>query len=194
MAATAFTNGRATLIEAIPVMHARYIRNVTSKGNPSVKQTNRAVQYIGYGHKFENPREYLRGQWHSPNGEVSHDQVKAWAEDQAQQRRYTYTLVLSVRDGIMQDDDFVETVKEMSEKSEGNDFSTDWRMMVHRDSDHDHAHVMLFRDRTLQKAQLARWREEIQAALAIREAQRLTEQQEQGIVRERALYGGAFLG
>lgn len=182
------------MIAAVPVMHARYIHNRTKKGNPSVKQTNRAVQYIGYGHKFENPQEYLRGQWHSPDGEVSHEQVKAWGEDQAQQRRYTYTLVLSVRDAIMQDEDFVETVQAMTRNSKENNFATDWRLMVHRDSDHDHAHVVLFRDRTLQKAQLAQWREEIQAALSVREEQRLAEQQEQGIVRERALYGGAFLG
>jgi hypothetical protein len=176
------------------IVHARYIKNRTPTGRVTVRQMSRAVHYIGYGHKFENPKEYLRGQWYSPEREQTHEDVVHWAEDKAQDHRYTYTLVLSVRDGIMHDDDFTETMREAQTKESIETFPTDWRLMVHRDSDHDHAHVVFFRERTVRKAELAQWREALQSTLNRYQEQRLEEQQAQGIVRERALYGGAFLG
>ncbi len=182
-------------METRTIVHARYIKNRTPKGRVTIRQLSRAVHYIGYGHKFENPKEFLRGQWHSAQGRHSHEDVVAWAEEQAQSNRYTYTLVLSVRDGMMQDEDFTRTMTSAKWQTQAETrFPTDWRLMVHRDSDHDHAHVVFFRDRTVRKAELAQWRESLQATLNSYQEQRIAEQQAQGIVRERALYGGAFLG
>ena len=179
----------------VPVINARYIRNCSRKTDrPSTYRTVGAVRYIGFGHTFENPKQFQRGQWHSQDGEETHDDVMAWAKENAQQHKYTYTFVLSVRDAAMQDVDFIETVQGAMSDQAKNDFPTDWRMMVHRDSDHDHVHLVLFRDKTLQKAQLAQWRQTLQQELAVREAQRLQEQQEQGIRRERQYHGDLYFG
>ncbi len=180
---------------ALPIVNARYMPNRSRKtGNISIKRTMKSVKYIGFGHKFENPKQFQRGQWYGQAGEQAHDEVAAWAKENAQQHKYTYTFVLSVRDAAMQDGDFVETVTQIMTDQKETDFPTDWRMMVHRDSDHDHAHLMLFRDKTLRKAQLAQWRQAIQHALAIREEQRLEEQQTQGISRQREYLGGLYMG
>lgn len=180
--------------ETRTIVHARYIKNRTPKGNVTTKRMSRAVHYIGFGHKFENPKAYLRGQWHNSDGKQSHEDVVDWAQEQAQHHRYTYTLVLSVRDAMMQDGDFTNSLREAQTETGLEQFPTDWRLMVHRDSDHDHAHVVFFRDRTVRKAELAQWREALQATLNHYQEQRIEEQQAQGVVRERELYGGAFLG
>ncbi len=179
----------------LPVVNARYIPNRSKKtGKIAIKRTLESVKYIGYGHKFENPKQFQRGQWYSQDGEQEHDEVTGWAADEASQHKYTYTFVLSIRDAAMQDEDFVETVTQMMTQQKETDFPTDWRMMVHRDSDHDHAHLVMFRDKTLRKAQLAQWRQAIQHELAIREEQRLEEQAEQGITRQREYLGGLYMG
>ncbi len=118
----------------------------------------------------------------------------AWATENATNYKYTYTLVLSVRDAAMQNEDFTETVSDMMTQQKAAGFPTDWRMMVHRDSDHDHAHLILFRDKTLRKAQLAQWRQAMQHELAIREEQRLEEQATQGLKRQRDYLGGLYMG
>lgn len=180
---------------ALPVVNARYIPNRSKKtGKPIIKRTMKSVQYIGFGHKFENPKQFQRGQWYSQDGEVEHSDVVEWAAEEATTHKYTYTFVLSVRDAAMQDSDFLETVTEMMTAQQETDFPTDWRMMVHRDSDHDHAHLVMFRDRTLRKAQLAQWRQAIQEELGVREEQRLEEQREQGISRQREYLGGLYMG
>ena len=180
---------------AIPVVHAKYIPNRSKKsGKPAIERTMKSVQYIGFGHKFENPKQFQRGQWYSAADEQSHDEVSAWAQSQAQAHKYTYSFVLSVRDGAMEDGDFVGTTRKLMTDQADTDFPTDWRMMVHRDSDHDHAHLILFRDKTLRKAQLAQWRQAFQAELGALEEQRLAEMREQGLTRQREYLGGLYFG
>ena len=164
--------------QMVPVVNARYIKNRTKRGNVTAKQMARAVQYIGYGHIFENPQQHLRGQWYNPDGEDCHSDVVAWSEAQAQTHKYTYTFILSLRDGMMQDSDFTEALQSFS-ADVNSSFPADWRVMVHRDSDHDHAHLVLFRDRTLRKPELAQWRDYLQQALSKCEEQRLIEQRQQ---------------
>ena len=158
-----------------PIVHGKYIKNRTKAGKVTRLQMQRAVNYIGFGHDFEHPQHQLRGQWLGPAGAEDHADVVRWADQQAEQHKYTYTFILSLRDGVMQDSDFTQTLARLAETEES-DFSADWRLMVHRDSDHDHAHLVVFRDRTLNKATLAHWRQQLQHDLAIREEQRLAEQ------------------
>ena len=169
-----------------PIVNARYIRNRSKAGRPITKQSDQAVAYVGYGHTFENPEQQLRGQWYRPEGADTHKAVAAWSHEQAVTHQYTYTLIVSVRDGQMQDGDFLAALQAENSGDAHTEATaylpTDWRLMVHRDSNHDHAHVLFFRDKTLRKGELAQLRQHIQQVLLVREQQRLREAvQEQGV-------------
>lgn len=164
-------------------VNVRYYTNETKKGNASTAEVRRGVYYYGYGIREENPEQLPRGEWYSPHGWEKHGDVINWATGNARQHKYTYTILLSVKDGRMLDDDFTRAMQA------GGVFA-DWRLITHTDTDHDHAHVITFRDETLSREQFDEWRGQVgdylqQAEeLRLQEAERLAEEQRRMTVIE----------
>lgn len=162
---------------ALPIANVRYYKNHTPTGRPSHAKVKRGMQYYTYGNwRDREPRE--RGQWHSPDGVISTEEAQQWASEQARLNEYTYTLMLSLRDGNMQEQDFVQAMQHAG-------FFDNWRLIQHRDSEHDHAHVIAFRPNKLQKQEFVQWKELIMEQLQKVERQRLEQQQQ--LIQERRL-------
>jgi hypothetical protein len=159
---------------AEPITNVRYHRNRTKRGNVSYAKTTQSIAYYGYGKPVTNPYRQLRGTWHDEQGAVAtHDDTLEWARQKSRQHQYTYKLVLSLRDGPMQARDFVQAMRASdSERWQG------WRLIVHRDTEHVHAHVVAFRDKKLPKEAFQQWKQETAAVLASLEGQRLAAQTE----------------
>ncbi len=68
---------------------------------------------------------------------------------------------------------------------------TDWRLIVHTDTEHVHAHVIAFREKTLVKAEFNAWRKEARSELEKLEQQRLQQEAEQEQARAQTLQAGA---
>ncbi len=179
------------------VAHSRYYKNVTKRGAKTATKAQQGIKYYGYGVGDESTNQ-ARGKWYSAEGATTHNDVREWATEQAIENKYTYTLVLSLKEGEMQSSDFVEAMK--LEKV-SNVFGDSWRLITHYDSDHVHAHVIAFRDTTVQRKDFTAWTNEIKGHLTsvelerIQEAeleqeQRVRSQQEQSLGRDRDLdYG-----
>lgn len=154
-------------------VHVRYYQNKTKRGRPTATKVKQGVYYYSYGLKEENPDQLQRGHWYSRVGPERYGDVAAWAAGNALTQPYTYTLVLSLRDGRMQPQDFVEA---MQQASDG--IFHDWRLIPHYDTEHDHAHVIAFRDKTLSKKEFNQWRNSVADYLLTLEQQRLQEQEQ----------------
>lgn len=151
------------------ITDSRYYKNTTKKGNPTTAKVGQSVRYYGYGVKEEG-QEYdnaVRGEWLNPEGnEVSHQEVMAWSSEQALEHTYTYTMMFSVRDGQMEGSDFVEAMNAQEQFG-------DYRLIMHTDTEHDHAHIMAFSDKVLSRSEFKEWRREVRPVLTEREEYRL---------------------
>ena len=159
---------------AAPITNVKYYKNETKKGNPTATKVKQGTFYYTYGTREANPDLKPRGQWWSREGPERYGDVVNWAAGNAKQHKYTYTMVLSLRDGPMQPEDFTAA---MAAASDG--IFAQWALIPHYDTNHDHAHVVAFRDKTLTKAEFHRWRKAAGAALAAAEQQRLQEAAQQ---------------
>lgn len=112
-----------------------------------------------------------RGDWYSPQGQEKYGDVLTWASGNALNHKYTYTMILSLRDGQMEPEDFIEAMNETAEN-----YFDDYRLIVHYDTNHDHAHVMAFRDTVLRRGEFDRFRLEMRDKLSSLEEQRILEQ------------------
>jgi hypothetical protein len=160
---------------ASPIANVRYYKNRTPTGRASHAKVKRGMQYYSYGNwREKEPQE--RGQWHSPDGVVSTEKAHQWASEQARLNEYTYTLMLSLRDGNMQEEDFTQAMEHAG-------FFDNWMLIQHRDSEHDHAHVIAFREKKLPKQEFAKWKELIMEQLQKAERHQLA--QEQQLIQQR---------
>lgn len=159
------------------VTNVRYYPNTNRHNKPTTSKVKRAVFYYGYGPKTQNPDKLPRGEWYSQQGAERHGDVVAWAVGNAIHHKYTYTLVLSLRDGLMRPEDFIAAMAGASQE-----IFPDWRLIIHTDTAHDHAHVMAFRDTTLSKQAFNAWRKKAGQLLQTAEQKRLQEA-EQGITQ-----------
>lgn len=154
------------------------IANRSQKGNPAFAKARGLIQYIAYGHyQFDKPQEQERGQWLDHNGqEQSHDAILRWAKEKVHQRgyEYTYQLLLSTRHSLVQEQDFNYVLYQGSGISQVNE----WRMMLHEDTDNQHAHVVLFRQEALSQAQYKAWQQTMQQSLDQMQQMRQEQQQE----------------
>ena len=153
------------------------ITNLGSSGRPAYHRTRGLIQYIGYGRYADSlgQEQELRGSWQDHHGrERSHESVLSWAKERVHRHRYEYTyqLLLSTRDGQLQAQDFNHVLQQGSELSQVNE----WRMMLHDDTDHQHAHVILFRKQALSQAQYKQWQQTMQHALDQVQGQRQEQQ------------------
>ncbi len=149
-------------------VHVRYYKNRTKKGKATASPVKRGIFYYSYGTKEMNPNLQSRGHWFSVFGEERYVDVAGWAARKALQHKYTYTMVLSLRDGPMQPGDFTDAMQQAG-------LFEDWRLIPHYDTAHDHAHVVAFRDKTLSRKEFDTWRNQVAASLLEAEEQRLQE-------------------
>ena len=139
------------------IAHLRYYKNETNKGSATASKAKRSVHYYSRG--VARDQEAERGIWYTPDGNTeSSAEVERWASEQALDNKYTYQIVLSLRDGQVDEHTFLEAMKD------GGVF-TDFRLIQHRDSRHDHAHIMGFRPKVLRKREFDQFRQQTRAFL-----------------------------
>lgn len=153
------------------IAHSRYYKNETKKGTRTATKAQQGIKYYGYG-VGDDKVEKARGHWYSSEGVTTHNDVRGWAAEQALENKYTYTLVLSLKDGQMKSTDFVEA---MGQEKVKNVFGSNWRLITHYDSGHVHAHVIAFRDKTIQKKDFTAWTNDIKDYLTEREIDQIRE-------------------
>lgn len=158
------------------------IVNRNQANHRSYKPVRGLLRYIAYGHYAQLLGQTLaqRGIWRDHNGrEHDHKSVVRWALNKVNQHKYDYAyqLLLSTRHGALRDDDFKQTLEA------GRDISAvyDWRLMVHHDTDNQHAHVILFRKEPLVQKEYIAWQQTMQEALEERQTERWQEQQQVGM-------------
>lgn len=170
----------------IPFIGVRAQRNRTPTGRRTATPARRAALYLAFGSERQAAEQTAepRGQWVGPGGRVrSHEAVLAWAREGALRHRYTFQAVLSVQQGALEPEDFVQAM-------EKGGLISDWRLMVHRDTDYHHAHVLFFRDHRIQKETFLGWQEEVREELArLEEQQLLGRAAQEEAVQERAAQG-----
>lgn len=161
-------------------VNLRYYKNETKSKQPTASKVQKSAYYYGYGTDTTLPDgttispEKMRGEWQSLEGPEKHGDVVAWASGNALNHTYTYTMILSLRDGQMEPEDFVKAM----EKTAGNYFD-DFRLIAHYDSQHDHAHVVAFRDKTLKKQEFNQFRLAMRQELDALEQERIQETERQ---------------
>jgi hypothetical protein len=152
------------------ITNVRYDKTRTKKGNVSRSAVKKAVYYAMFGHPEHNPDQLPRGEWFSSAGVEKHGHILNWAEGSAVNHPYCYRLVLSLKEGQMRPEDFVAALQ----KDTQNLFA-DFRLVVHEDTQHTHAHVLAFRDKTLSKQEFYQWKKEVGRCLVELEQVRLKE-------------------
>jgi hypothetical protein len=93
---------------------------------------------------------------------VAPDEVAQWVQAQAHQQRYTYHLVLSVPNAPASAAEFQQAMRHGFEQT--GEFG-EFRLITHDNTDHAHAHVLAFRDKTLWGAEREQWQAAVQAPL-----------------------------
>lgn len=165
----------------IPFIGVRTHRNRTPAGRRTATPARRAARYLAFGSERQaGQTAEPRGQWLGPDGRVrSHEAVLAWAREGALRHRYTFQAVLSVQQGALEPEEFAQAM-------EKGGLISDWRLMVHRDTDYRHAHVLFFRDHRFQKETFLGWQEQVREELARLEEQQLSSHAAQeGVAQER---------
>lgn len=145
---------------ALPFVGVHYAKNRTPTGRRTGTLARRAANYIAYG-RLPNQihSEQQRGRWIDENGRLQpHKSVLAWSRQEAMTHDYTFTAVLSTPKEDLNAEAFGTAM------IEGGKFGG-WRLMVHQDTAHRHAHVLFFRDRLFKKSEFLRWQQGVQTEL-----------------------------
>jgi hypothetical protein len=157
-------------------VNLKYYKNTTSSGAKTTSLVQKSIFYYGYGTdetlpngQVISPTE-MRGEWCSSRGPEQHSNVINWAVQNAENHTYTYTMILSLKDGQMEPEDFQKAMDQA-----GKDHFNDYRLIVHYDTDHDHAHVVGFRDKTMSRADFNQFRLSLRNELGQLENQRIQE-------------------
>jgi len=161
-------------------VNLRYYKNETITKQPTTSKVQKSAYYYAFGTSTTlqdgttiYPEE-MRGEWQSPAGPEKHGNVVTWASGNALNHTYTYTMILSLRDGQMEPEDFIKAM----ESTAGEHFD-DYRLIVHYDTNHDHAHVMAFRDTTLSKKEFNQFRLAMREQLQELESERIREREQE---------------
>lgn len=172
------------------------IANKSAKGGRSYARVRGLVQYIAFG-RYEDQSSLVygadrnqemkqRGVWLDHNGKaVAHNDVRLWAKEKVHRFRYdhSYQLLLSTRHGGLSEGDFNRVLQRGSSISQ----VLEWKYMVHKDTNNQHAHAILFSHEKLSNARYKEWQQTMQAELERLQAERQQERQlEQGSTLEQA--------
>ena len=161
---------RLTIVRGAPII----LRSPAN--HRSYKPVRGLMRNIGFGLRTEH-RTVPRGQWIDQAG-IVHQQrsVEAWAKEKVHRFGYdhAYQLLLSTGQGRLDSADFNTALQT------GSDISNvrEWRMMLHADTNNQHAHAILFRHEPLSRKQYLAWQQSMQQTLDKRQMERLLEQEQ----------------
>lgn len=148
------------------IVRGERIVNRGPGGGRSYAAVRGLLSYLAFGryadHLGRSPAQ--RSSWLDHNGqEQSHEEVLGWAKEKVHRYGYgyTYQLLLSTRDGGLETADYNRVLKEGSALSG----IREWIYTVHEDTDHQHAHAILFRREKLSAEQYRKWQATMQEGL-----------------------------
>lgn len=149
-------------------INARYIPNRSRKtGKPVTRDLKRLVYYNVYGNDQVNPSGRPRGRIYDQSGEeIRYGRYKRWALEQSTAHSYSYRMIISPKGHLLSDEDFITAVAAASVPT---DVAQEFQLIVHRDTDHTHAHLLFFTDKTMGKRELERWKTTLRQELMTRE-------------------------
>lgn len=172
--------------QLLAIVRGERITNKSTKGKPAYAQMKGLMNYIAYGRYEDHPSFALRtsldqdakprGLWLDHNGNpAAHEETLRWAKEKVHRYGYehTYQLLLSTRYGGLTAADFNHVLRQGSELSD----MREWRMMLHDDTDNQHAHVILLRREKLANGRYKEWQQKMQTELEQLQAQRHQERQ-----------------
>lgn len=175
-----------------PFIGVQMAENRTPTGRRSSTIARHKVNYLAYGrHREAQQQKEQRGEWVGPDGKAqSHEAVLAWAREAALAHRYTFQAVLSVPKGELTAAAFVQAMGQGQEIEQ-------WRLIVHQDTAHRHAHVLFFGDQRLEKGRFLAWQTAVREELTRQEAEQLTRtpaEQMEGAEQQMAAAASAEVG
>ena len=164
--------------QLLAIVRGERIANKSAKGKPAYAQMKGLMNYIAYG-RYEDRLDQeatQRGVWLDHNGSsAAHEETLHWAKEKVHRYGYehTYQLLLSTRYGGLTAADFNHVLRQGSELSD----MREWCLMLHDDTDNQHAHVILLRREKLANGRYKEWQQTLQAELEQLQAQRHQERQ-----------------
>ena len=164
--------------QLLAIVRGERIANKSAKGKPAYARMKGLMNYIAYG-RYEDRLDQeakQRGLWLDHNGSpAAHEETLHWAKEKVHRYGYehTYQLLLSTRYGGLTAADFNHVLRQGSELSD----IREWRMMLHDDTDNQHAHVILLRREKLANGRYKEWQQKMQTELEQLQAQRHQERQ-----------------
>ena len=164
--------------QLLAIVRGERIANKSAKGKPAYAQMKGLMNYIAYG-RYEDrlaQEAKQRGVWLDHNGNpAAHEETLHWAKEKVHRYGYehTYQLLLSPRYGGLTAADFNHVLRQGSDLSD----MREWRLMLHDDTDNQHAHVILLRREKLANGRYKEWQQALQAELEQVQAQRYQERQ-----------------
>lgn len=172
--------------QLLAIVRGERIANKSAKGKPAYARMKGLMNYIAYGRYEDRPSFGLRtsfdqeatqrGLWLDHNGNsAAHEETLHWAKEKVHRYGYehTYQLLLSTRYGGLTAADFNHVLRQGSELSD----MREWRLMLHDDTDNQHAHVILLRREKLANGRYKEWQQKMQTELEQLQAQRHQERQ-----------------
>lgn len=164
--------------QLLAIVRGERITNKSAKGKPAYAQMKGLMNYIAYGRyedRFDQEAKQ-RGLWLDHNGSpATHEEALHWAKEKVHRYGYehTYQLLLSTRYGGLTAADFNHVLRQGSELSD----MREWCLMLHDDTDNQHAHVILLRREKLANGRYKEWQQKMQTELEQLQAQRHQERQ-----------------
>ena len=148
------------------IVRGERMANRGPRGGRSYAGVKGLLNYLAFGrHADRRGRDPVqRGAWLDHNGrERSHREVLGWAKAKVHRYGYphTYQLLLSTRHGGLDAADYNRALAEGSALSG----VREWVYTVHEDTEHQHAHAILFRKERMSRAQYRTWQAAMQNRL-----------------------------
>ena len=124
------------------------------------------LSYLAFGRYTDRlgRAQVQRGTWLDHNmEEQSHEHVLNWAKEKVHHYGYgyAYQMLLSTRHSGLDRADYNRVLQEGSRLSG----VREWIYTVHEDTEHQHAHAILFRKEKMSRAEYRRWQAVLQAGL-----------------------------
>ena len=155
-------------------VQARYIHNRSKKtGKRVTADVKRVMFYNAYGNKQLNPEMTLRGKIYNEQGQkVTYQNYKGWGLERSRDYDYTYRVIISPKGHLLGDLDFVEAVGTAFKDQQ---FGDEFRLLIHRDTENSHAHLLFQADKTMSRRELETWKSELRERMMSLESIRAKE-------------------
>ena len=155
-------------------VQARYIHNRSKKtGKRVTADVKRVMFYNAYGNKQLNPEMTLRGKIYNERGQnVTYQNYKTWGLERTRDYAYTYRVIISPKGHLLGDLDFVEAVGTAFKEQQ---FGDEFRLLIHRDTENSHAHLLFQADKTMSRRELETWKSELREQMMSLETGRAKE-------------------